>query len=94
MQHYEKRMYTGAVSPRMSETVPAVPSDDIVTREKGELGTDLRSTQRPKEVSSIEEKLQALERRGIVVRSGKPWKPIEPVATKPGALKRFLAERG
>ena len=74
--------------------VPAVQADDIVAREKGELGAGVRSAQRPKEASSIEARLQELERRGIVVRSGKPWKPIKPVATKPGALKRFLAERG
>lgn len=94
MQNAYSTYSTGTVSPRLPETVPAVQADDIVAREKGELGADWRSAQRPKEASPIEARLQELERRGIVVRSGKPWKPIQPVATKPGVLKRFLAERG
>lgn len=43
---------------------------------------------------SNEERLAELERRGVLVRSKGPRKPFRPIATVPGALERFLAERG
>ena len=43
---------------------------------------------------TIEARLDDLERQGIVVSSGaEPRKPMEAVGRRPGALKRFLAER-
>ena len=46
------------------------------------------------EPTTIEERLEELERRGVLVRSTAPAEPITKVARRPGALKRFLAERG
>ena len=43
--------------------------------------------------ATIEARLDDLERQGIVVCSGKPRKPMKAVGRRPGAFKRFLAER-
>lgn len=43
--------------------------------------------------ATIEARLDDLERQGIVVCAGEPRKPMEAVGRRPGALKRFLAER-
>lgn len=43
---------------------------------------------------TIEDRLDELERRGILVRSGGVRKPFAAVAHVPGALDRFLSERG
>ena len=42
---------------------------------------------------TIEARLDDLKQQGIVVGSGEPRKPMEAVGRRPGALKRFLAER-
>ncbi|MDE2887737.1 MAG: hypothetical protein OXR72_05935 [Gemmatimonadota bacterium] len=43
---------------------------------------------------SIEERLDDLRRRGILVPSEAPGQVLKPVARRPGALARFLAQRG
>ena len=43
---------------------------------------------------TIEARLDDLQRQGILVGSGEPRKPMKPLKRSPGALKRFLAERG
>lgn len=43
---------------------------------------------------TIEERLAELERRGELVRAKRPWRPPPPAEPIPGALERFLAERG
>lgn len=43
---------------------------------------------------TIEERMVELRCRGILVRSGAPGQTLQPVARRPGALARFLAERG
>ena len=43
--------------------------------------------------ATIEARLDDLERQGIVVLSGEPRKPLKAVMRRPGAFKRFLAER-
>ena len=43
---------------------------------------------------TTEERLAELERRGELVRATGPRRPLRPIATVPGALERFLAERG
>ena len=47
----------------------------------------------PRERTTIEERLDELERRGVIVRSSEPRGPLTSVAKRPGALKRFLSER-
>ena len=42
----------------------------------------------------LEKRLADLERRGILTPRPKNWKPIEPGEPVPGALERFLADRG
>ena len=42
---------------------------------------------------TTEERLAELERRGELVRAKDPRKPLRPIATIPGALERFLADR-
>ena len=43
---------------------------------------------------TMEERLADFERRGILVPSGGTRRPFKPVAKIPGALERFLADRG
>ena len=42
---------------------------------------------------TMAERLDELERRGVLVRLPAPPKPLAPVAHRAGALNRFLAER-
>ncbi len=42
---------------------------------------------------SLEEHFEDLERRGIISPAADPDAPLEPIASRPGALKRFLDER-
>ena len=46
-----------------------------------------------RESTPIEERLDELERRGVLIRATNPKQPFTPVVRRPGALKRFLAER-
>ena len=47
----------------------------------------------PADPKTIEQRLEDLERRGVLVRSGQALRPRRPVANRPGTLKRFLGER-
>ena len=42
----------------------------------------------------FEEHLAELERRGVLIRGKGRWRPPPPGEPIPGALERFLAERG
>ena len=42
----------------------------------------------------IAERLDNLERRGVLVRPELPREPLKPVAYREGAFERFLADRG
>ena len=52
-----------------------------------------RAIKRQKQ-QTIEERMDDLQRRGVLVRSGTPGQTLQPVARRPGAVARFLAERG
>ena len=54
---------------------------------------EIRGIQRHQQ-TTIEERLDDLQRRRVLVRSGAPRLAFQPVARRPGALARFLAERG
>lgn len=54
---------------------------------------EIRRIRRQKQ-HSIEERLDDLRRRGILVPSEAPGQALKPVARRPGALARFLAQRG
>ncbi len=42
---------------------------------------------------SLQERIEQLERRGVLQRPLEPEVPLKPVARRPGALERFLEER-
>ena len=54
---------------------------------------EIRRNRRQKH-QSIDERLDDLRRRGILVPSEAPGQALKPVARRPGALARFLAGRG
>ena len=58
---------------------------------RGEPVAEVRPIQ-PKP-AMIERRLEDLERRGVLVGSNEPRRPLQAVARRPGALERFLAER-
>ena len=58
---------------------------------RGEPVAEVRPIQ-PKP-ATIERRLEDLERRGVLVGSNEPRRPLQAVARRPGALERFLAER-
>ena len=53
---------------------------------------EIRRIQRQRQ-QTIEERLDDLQRRGVLVRSGAQEQTLQPVARRPGALARFLAWR-
>lgn len=78
---------------RFSELLRLVRSGKTVAISyRGEPVAEMRSIEQPSQ--TIEERLDELERRGILVRSGDARKPLPVVTRRPGALDRFLAERG
>ena len=50
----------------------------------------IRQRQKP----TLDERLKDLERSGVLVQSAIPRRTFRPVERRPGALRRFLAERG
>lgn len=77
---------------RFSEVLRQVREGTTVTvTYRGEPVAEIRPL-RPKP-KTIEERLDELEQRGELVRSKGPRKPLRPIATVPGALERFLADR-
>ncbi len=77
---------------RFSEVLRHVRAGRTVTvSHRGEPVAEIRAIQPgPK---TIDQRLDDLERRGVLVGSGRARKPLAPVASRPGALKRFLDER-
>ena len=77
---------------RFSEILRHVRAGRTVTvLHRGEPVAEIRGIQPgPK---TIEKRLEDLERRGVLVRSGRAPSPLAPVANRPGALKRFLRDR-
>ena len=77
---------------RFSEVLRHVRSGRTVTvSHRGEPVAEIRAIQPgPK---TIDQRLDDLERRGVLVGSGRARKPFAPVANRPGALERFLDER-
>ena len=63
----------------------------VTVSRRGEPVVEIRPI--PRSSETIGEQLEELERRGALVRSGKPWKPPAPATERPGALERFLADR-
>ena len=77
---------------RFSEVLRLVRSGTPVTvSHRGQPVAEIRPIE--PQPQTITERLEELERRGILVRSREPRKPLTAVARKAGALDRFLAER-
>ena len=77
---------------RFSEVLRQVRAGKTITVSyRGEPVAEIRPIQTPP--VTMEERLDELERRGILVRSDEPRQPLCAVERRPGALDRFLAER-
>lgn len=77
---------------RFSEVLRHVREGRTVTVSyRGEPVAEIRPTQRGPE--TMEDRLDDLERQGIIVPSGQPEQPLKTLAHRPGALQRFLDER-
>lgn len=77
---------------RFSEVIRHVREGrTVMVSYRGEPVAEIRAIQRQSQ--TIEERLDDLRRRGILVRSGSSRETLQPVARRPGALARFLAER-
>ena len=79
---------------RFSEVIRQVREGRTVTVSyRGEPVAEIRSiAQRPK--PTLDERLKDLERSGSLGRPVLPRRTFRPVERRPGALARFLAERG
>ncbi len=77
---------------RFSEILRQVRQGKTVTvSSRGEPVAEIRPiSRRP---STLEERLEELERSGVIVRPGGRRQPLEAVVRRTGALDRFLAER-
>ena len=85
---------------RFSEILALVSSGQTVSiSHNGKTIAEIRQPERQDENLSrtdeegFEDRLAELERRGVLVRSGKRWKPVHAGDPMPGAVERFLAER-
>ena len=79
---------------RFSEVIRQVREGRTVTVSyRGEPVAEIRSIERRQELT-LEERLDDLRRAGCLVPPGSSTQPLHPVARRPGALARFLAERG
>ena len=79
---------------RFSEVIRQVREGKTVTVSyRGEPVAEIRSIRR-RQTPTLDERLNDLERNGSLVRSAIPRRTIRPIERRPGALSRFLAERG
>ena len=79
---------------RFSEVIRQVREGKTVTVSyRGEPVAEIRSI-RERRKPMLDERLKDLERSGSLVRSALPRRTFGPVERRPGALARFLAERG
>ena len=79
---------------RFSEVIRQVREGKRVTVSyRGEPVAEISPIDRQAE-PTLDQRLADLERRGALVRSRAARQPLEPVVRRPGALARFLAERG
>ncbi len=78
---------------RFSEVIRRVREGRTVTVSyRGEPVAEIRSIGRPN--PTLDERLRDLERGGALVRPALSKRTFRPAERRPGALSRFLAERG
>ena len=81
------------IEAKISEVLEQVrEGKTIVIYQDGEIFAEIHPVERRKHTT--EERLEELERRGALVRSGKRWQPVTTGDPIPGAVERFLADRG
>jgi prevent-host-death family protein len=81
-----------AAKAKLSEIVRRVREGDVVTISyRGEPVAEVRPI--PKGKQTLEKRIKELEARGVIVRAATRRGKLRPIAHRPGALKRFLAER-
>ena len=79
---------------RFSEVIRRVREGRTVTVSyRREPVAEILSIERQRKLT-LEERLNDLERSGSLVRPAIPRRTFQPVERRPGALARFLAERG
>ena len=79
---------------RFSEVIRQVREGKTVTVSyRGEPVAEIRSIQHGQN-PTLDERLIDLERSGELVHSATPRQTLQPVERRPGALSRFIAERG
>lgn len=77
---------------RFAEVMRQVREGKTVTVSyRGEPVAEIRPLQ--PEPATIDERLEDLERRGVLVRSSLARRPLQVVTRRPGAVERFLTER-
>lgn len=91
----EKRYSTYEAKARFSEILRRVreQGETITVTYYGEAVAEIRPVPPRPEETAIEARLRELERRGALVRSTAAEGGLRPVARRPGALRRFLADR-
>ena len=78
---------------RFSEVIRQVREGRTVTvTYRGKPVAEIRPLERGRE-RTLEERLEELRRTGCLVPAANAKQPFRPVARRPGALARFLAER-
>ena len=79
---------------RFSEVIRRVREGRIVTIScRGEPVAEIRAID-GRSKQTLDGRLEELERNGTLIRSTLPRRLFRPVERRPGALARFLAERG
>jgi prevent-host-death family protein len=77
---------------RLSEILRRVREGDTITISyRGKPVAEIRPIRQEK--PTLSERIRELEARGIIGGAGRPRGKLRPLARRPGALKRFLAER-
>ena len=78
---------------RLSEVIRRVRAGTTVTvSSRGELVGEIRAL--TSEQETIEDRFEALERKGIIAPALEGERRFHRLAERPGALERFLADRG
>ena len=79
---------------RFSEVIREVREGKTVTVSyRGKPVAEIRPIRQP-ETPTLDDRLTDLERNGALVLSGAPRQEFKTAAHRPGALERFLTERG
>lgn len=82
-----------AAKARFSEVIRQVRAGTTVTVSyRGEPVAEIRALTGERE--TLEERLEGLERKGIILPAPGTERRFDRIAARPGALERFLADRG